>query len=130
MTFASDALVPGRSCVISESEWFAFLEAKEPLHQWGGAFLHEESPGGLVRIYVRLDVGRQQWRCVRLDAARSARARQGVEQVEAAARRAADVVTTLQQRGRATTTELAAQERASAAFVEAAEALYRELLIG
>jgi len=128
--FVSDSLAPGTQCPIPEEEWFAFLERHEPLHQWGGAFLHEEEPGGLVRVYVRLDVGRREFRCLRLDAPASARAREGVRAIEEASRRAADLVTALQRQGHASVAELGEQEHASAALVRTAETVYRELLGG
>jgi hypothetical protein len=65
---------------------------------------------------------------VRLDVRRSAWAREGVVAVEAASRRAADVISAGQRRAVQAPGDLEAEQRASRAFVEAAEALYRRLL--
>jgi hypothetical protein len=121
-------LQPGEHCRISEDEWAAVLTASEPLHQWGSAFLVDEGPPGhLVAAYVRDDSGAKRHTAFRFDAARSARARQGVEQVEALARAAADLVSAQQETG-ASLEQLDQQRAASDAYVAAAEALYRELL--
>jgi hypothetical protein len=130
--WASDALLPGAHAAISEAEWFRFLELAEPLHQWGSAFLFDEArarvPEGLVRVYLRDDSGAARHVCVRLDASRSAAARAGVLRIEAAARHAADVITAGQRQASQSVADLQAEEAASRAFTEAAEALYRELL--
>lgn len=130
--WGSDALLPGTHGAISEAEWFHFLELAEPLHQWGSAFLFDEArmgaPVGLVRVYLRDDSGKGRHTCVRLDVQRSAAAREGVLRIEAAARHAADVITAGQQQARQSVADLQAEEAASQAFTEAAEALYRELL--
>jgi len=129
----SDALPPGGRCRISEAEWAAFLEAAEPLHQWGGTFLHDEARSGrgaLVRVYLRDDSGAARHACVRFDAARSDAARAAVEQVEAASRRAADVISAGLRKNARSTADLLAEEAASRAFTDAAEAMYRELLGG
>jgi hypothetical protein len=124
----SDGLSPGGQARIPEAEWFSFLERGEPLHQWRGAFLYEEQPGGLVRVYLRDDSGAGGHVCVRLDEQRSAAARRGVERVEEAARRAADVITALQGQSVQSVADLAAQDEASRLLVEEADGLYRELL--
>jgi len=127
----SDALAPGGQARISEEEWFHFLQAGEPLHQWGGTFLFDEAAAGageLVRVYLRDDSGAARHTCVRLDATRSAAARAGVVRVEDASRRAADVITAGQQKPARNIADLEAEEAASRSFTEAAEALYRELL--
>ncbi len=130
--WVGDALAPGAQAAISEAEWFRFLELVEPLHQWGGAFLFDEaragSPDGLVRVYLRDDSDAARHTCVRLDAARTAAARAGVERIEAAARHAADVITAGQRQTAQSVADLQAEEAASRAFTQAAEALYRELL--
>lgn len=127
----SDALAPGAQARISEGEWFAFLEAAEPLHQWGGTFLFDERRAGageLVRVYLRDDSGAGRHACVRLDAARSAAARDGVERVEAASRHAADVISAGLRKDARTPADLDAERAASEAFTAEAEALYRGLL--
>lgn len=127
----SDALAPGAQVRISEGEWCAFLEAAEPLHQWGGTFLFDERRAGageLVRAYLRDESGAGRHLCLRLDAARSAAARAGVERVEAASRHAADVISAGLRRTVRTPADLQAEHEASAAFTSTAEALYRELL--
>ncbi len=126
--WASLLLAPGSHGPISEAEWCHFLEHCEPLHQWGGAYLIDEGGAGCVRIYLRDDSGRAGHACVRLDAARSAQARQGVARIEAASREAAHLITRLQAKPALTVDDLAAQDEASRRFVETAEALYRELL--
>ena len=80
---ASLGLMPGAHCRISEDEWFHFLQAGEPLHQWGAAYLVDEGEGAYVRVYLRDDSGQSGHLCMRLDAERSARARAGVAAVEA-----------------------------------------------
>jgi hypothetical protein len=125
---ASLGLAPGTHCRISEAEWFHFLQAGEPLHQWGSAYLVDEGEGRSVRIYLRDGSGKAGHVCVRLDDERSRRARAGVEEIEAASRDAADVITELQSRPQLGLDDMEAQDRASRRFVETAEALYRELL--
>ena len=129
--FASDALQPGAQARVSEAEWFHFLEAAEPLHQWGAAFLFDEARaacGPLVRVYLRDDSGAGRHACLRLDAARSAAARAGVERIEAASRRAADVITAGQRKPSRSIADLQAEEAAGRELTEVSEALYRELL--
>jgi hypothetical protein len=126
--WASARLPPGGRRFISEDEWRHFLTEREPLHQWGAAYLLDEGGDGCVRVYLRDDGAQARHTCVRLDARRSALARAGAEAVEAASRRAADVITAGQQRPSHTPAELEAEAQASAAFVQAAEALYRDLL--
>lgn len=121
-----ERLLPGEHCRVSEAQWSQALEQAEPLHQWGSAFLVERE--GSVWAWVRDDSGGQRHTVFRLDAARSARARQGVIEVEQLARRAADAVTEEQQRGASSLPQRAALESVGQAFVDAAEALYRELL--
>jgi hypothetical protein len=131
--FPSDALPPGGRCRISEAEWAAFLELAEPLHQWGGTFLFDETRAGrgaLVRAYLRDDSGAARHLCLRFDAARSGAAREAVERVELASRRAADVISAGLGKDARTLADLAAEEAASRAFTDAAEAMYRELLAG
>ena len=130
---ASDSLAPGTHGRISEDEWFECLQSAEPLHQWGGAFLFDEARAGagqLVRVYLRDDSGAGRHTCVRLDAARSAAARAGVERVEAASRRAADLITAGQRQPALSVADLEAQAAASQALVDESERLYRELLGG
>ena len=129
--WASETLAPGAQARIGEAEWFHFLEAQEPLHQWGGAFLFDEARGGagaLVRVYLRDDSGAGRHVCLRLDAARSAAARAGVERIEAAGRRAADVITAGQQKAARSIADLQAEEDAGRELTEVSDALYRELL--
>lgn len=126
--WASPRLDPGGRCRVSEDEWRHFLMLAEPLHQWGAAFLHDEGEGGCVRVYLRDDGPAARHTCVRLDVRRSAWAREGVVAVEAASRRAADVISAGQRRAVQAPGDLEAEQRASRAFVEAAEALYRRLL--
>ena len=129
--WASDALAPGAQARIAEAEWFHFLEAAEALHQWGGAFLFDEARAGageLVRVYLRDDSGAGRHACLRLDAPRSAAARAGVERIEAASRRAADVITAGQRKPARSIADLEAEEAAGRALTELSEALYRELL--
>lgn len=123
-----ERLDPGGHCRISEAEWMALLESSEVLHQWGPAFLVDEGRHAYVRAYLRDDGGTGRHTAFRFDAERSARARSGIELVEQAARRAADLVTRLGEQGGSSLDELREQAEASAAYVEAAEALYRELL--
>ncbi len=104
------------------------LEASEPLHQWGPAFLVDEGSGGCVRAFLRDDSGRGRHTAFRFDAAKSARDRARVAEIEQEAARAADLVTRQGERGQSTLDELREQEEASARYVERAEALYRELL--
>lgn len=125
---ASLVLAPGAHCRIGEGEWFHFLQADEPLHQWGAAYLVDEGEAGFVRVYLRDDSGKGGHLCMRLDAERSARARAGVEAIEASSRAAADVITEMQVRPQLHIEDMEAQERASRRLVETAEALYRELL--
>jgi hypothetical protein len=130
---ASDALQPGTHARISEAEWFDCLQAAEPLHQWGGAFLFDETRAGrgqLVRVYLRDDSGAGRHLCVRLDAARTAAARAGVARIEAASRRAADLITAGQRAPALSVADLEAQAAASQALVDESERLYRELLGG
>jgi len=127
--WASQRLEPGGRCRISEAEWFHFLESGESLHQWGPAFLLDEGRGASVRLYARDDSGAGRHTCVRLDAARSDAARRGVLKLEVLSRRAADVITRLQGQASQSVADLEAQEAASRVFAEAAEALYRELLL-
>jgi hypothetical protein len=130
-TLLSEALQPGAQVRISEAEWFHFLEAAEPLHQWGGAFLFDEARAGsgeLVRVYLRDDSGAGRHVCQRLEAARSAAARAGVERIEAASRRAADVITAGQAKAARSVADLEAEEAAGRELTETAESLYRELL--
>lgn len=125
----SERLEPGARCTISEGEWFDVLESRTLLHQWGPAFLVDEGAAGDVRLYLRDDEhGRHL--CLRLDAAASARARAGVEQVEAAARQAADVITANQAKASQSPADLAAERAVSLAYTASAEALYRELMGG
>jgi hypothetical protein len=126
--WASLLLRPGAHGRITEAEWNHFLESCEPLHQWGGAYMIDEGGTGCVRVYLRDDSGRGAHACVRLDPARSAAARAGVARIEASSRRAADLITRLQDKPSLTVAEMAAQEEASRLFVETAEAVYRELL--
>jgi hypothetical protein len=126
--WASLLLPPGAHGRISEAEWAHFLESCEPLHQWGGAYMIDEGEPGCVRIYLRDDSGRGAHACVRLDAARSSAARAGVARIEASSRRAADLITRLQDKPALSVADMAAQEEASRVFVETAEAVYRELL--
>ena len=126
--WASLLLSPGAHGRISEAEWSHFLESCEPLHQWGGAYLIDEGGSGCVRVYLRDDSGRGAHLCVRLDAVRTAAARAGVARIEASSRRAADLITRLQDKPALTVADMAAQEEASRVFVETAEAVYRELL--
>jgi hypothetical protein len=125
---ASAGLAPGAHCRISEAEWFHFLQSGEPLHQWGAAYLLDEGEAGFVRVYLRDDSGKAGHLCMRLDADRSARARAGVADVEAASRDAADVITEMQARPKLGVADMEAQEQASRRFVETADALYRDLL--
>ena len=130
---ASDGLSPGAHGRITEDEWFDCLQAAEPLHQWGGAFLFDEARAGsgdLVRVYLRDDSGAGRHACVRLDAARSAVARAGVLRIEAASRRAADLITAGQSRPALSVADLEAQAAASQALLDESERLYRELLGG
>ncbi|MHC5209484.1 MAG: hypothetical protein ACYTG2_02055 [Planctomycetota bacterium] len=124
----SERLDPGGSCRIHEDEWRHFLMVGEPLHQWGGAFLFDEGEDGCVRVYLRDDREAARHTCVRLDVRRSAAARTGVVAVEAASRRAADVITSGQQSRAQRPGDLEAEAQASQSFVQAAEALYRQLL--
>ena len=129
--WASDGLAPGTHGRIDEEEWFHFLQAAEPLHQWGGAFLFDEARAGtgpLVRVYLRDDSGAGRHACQRLDATRSAAARAGAERVEAASRRAADLITAGQRRPARTVADLQAEEAAGQELIRTAEALYRDLL--
>jgi hypothetical protein len=128
--WSSERLEPGARCRISEAEWFHFLERGEPLHQWGPAFLLDEGRGAPVRLYARDDSGAGRHTCLRLDAARSDRARRGALRVEVLSRQAADVITGLQSKTSQSLLELEAQAAASRRLAEAAEALYRELLAG
>ena len=117
---------PGRQSRISESEWYRVLESVEPLHQWGSALLVEH-PGGTLLLYVRDTTGAEKHGCVHLDAAASARAREGVAEIERLSSAAADLVTGQMEQG-ATADQIAEQQAASAAFVQCAQDLYRELL--
>jgi hypothetical protein len=126
--WVSERLSPGSSCTISEDEWRHFLMLKEPMHQWGAAFLHDEGGEGCVRVYLRDDGEAAKHTCVRLDVRRSGDARTGVEAVEVASRRAADVITSGQSQRAQALGDLEAEAHASEAFVQAAEALYRQLL--
>ncbi len=129
---ASDALQPGAHCRIGEAEWFHFLQVREPLHQWGGAFLHAEGPepSDLVRVYLRDDSRRGVFMCVRLDAARSRQARTGVAGIESLSRAAADVITANQAKAALSPADMGAEQHASARFQEAGDALYAALLGG
>jgi hypothetical protein len=126
--WASERLDPGGSCRIPEDEWRHFLLAQEPLHQWGAAYLLDEGADGCVRVYLRDDGAASRHTSVRHDIRRSATARAGVDEVEAASRRAADVITSGQQRSSQAPGDLEQEARASQDFVRAAEALYRRLL--
>ena len=134
--WTSDALAPGAQALIAEAEWFHFLQAAEPLHQWGAAFLFDETraaagepgAGELVRVYLRDDSGARRHTCLRLDSERSAAARAGAERFEAASRRAADVITAGQKKAARSIADLEAEEAAGRELTEVAEALYRELL--
>ncbi len=117
---------PGERALIAESEWYRVLETSEPVHQWGSALLVEHV-GGTLLLYVRDTSGAERHACVHLDAAATARARAGVAQIEALSAAAADLVTRQMEEG-ATSAQIQAQQDASAAFVQLAEELYRELL--
>ena len=121
---------PRQVRAITEQEWFDALTGCEPLHQWGPAFLHEETAGGRVCVYVRDDSGQGRHACVRLDAVASGRARAGVEAVEVAARQAADVISFNQAKPSLSTADMAEEQEASRVYTDTADALYRELLAG
>lgn len=122
-----DGLGPGQLRLISEGEWFEVLESAEPLHQWGPALLVEDGgPDGLLRLWLRDDEERRH-RVIRLDAAATVRARQGLAEIEQAGDRVADLLAAERERGSSTTAQVTEQHDASEAYVQVAEALYREL---
>lgn len=117
--------------LVSEARWFEVLESSEPVHQWGPALLVPSDRGeGLLDLWLRDDSGEGLHRVIWQDAHGSERARQGIAQIEAAARRVADLIAAEQERGASNPTQLAETHDASAAYVETAEALYRELAAG
>ncbi|MDG2148071.1 MAG: hypothetical protein P8N09_00960 [Planctomycetota bacterium] len=119
-------LGPGEHCRITEDQWAERLESDPPaFHQWGSCFLVEEE--GLVWLWARDVSGEGRHTAACLDVARSARAREGVMEVEAAARRVADLLTAARERGQSTLDEQRVEMRASEAFTELAEGLYKEL---
>ena len=125
-----DDLAPGAARATSESEWYEVLETCELLHQWGSALLVEErGHDALLRLWVRDDSPERRHWVRRLDAAATARARAGVAEVELAAERVADLLTEEQARGSSTPAQLVQQGRASEAYVDRADALYRELAV-
>lgn len=132
--WSSSRLSPGAHCPITEAEWFHFLEAGEPLHQWNNVFLLDERwearDGACVRAYVRAETPGRPHLCLRLDAVRSERARAAAEEIEGAARALADLITRHQGQASMSTKDLAAEQEASAAFTALADRIYAELLGG
>jgi hypothetical protein len=119
-------LKAGEHCRITEDQWAERLESNPPpFHQWGSCFLVEEA--GLVWLWARDISGEGRHTAACLDAARSARAREGALEVEAAARRVADLLTAARERGQSTLDEQRAEMGASEAFTELAQQLYKEL---
>lgn len=123
-----ERLAPGEGCLISEDDWYGVLEAGEPFHQWGSAFLVDEGLGGCVRVYVRDVTGEGQHMALRLDPEGSTEAREGVGRVETASRAAADHVTALQTARGGSLDEIRRQDEVCSAFVAEANGLYRDLL--
>ena len=131
-------LAPGAHVAISEDEWFHFLEAGEPLHQWNNVFLVDErreghgddGGGACVRAYVRAETPGKPHLCLRLDGPRSERARVAAEEIEAASRALADLITKHQGQASMSTADMAAEQEASAAFTALADRIYAELLGG
>jgi hypothetical protein len=123
-----ERLLPGEHCRLTEEAWYALLESHEPLHQWGSCFLVDGGPGAPVWLYWRDPGGTGRHTAACLDAARSARAREGVAQLEAAARRVADLLAAARTRGGSNLEQIREEQQASAAWQELGETLYRELL--
>jgi hypothetical protein len=123
-------LAPGARASISEADWFAALEAGEPLHQWSNVLLLDEGHGGCVRAYVRDDSPGRRHQCLRLDGLRSRAARTAVAEIEAASRALADLITRHQGQASMTPAELAEEQAASEAFTHLADRVYAELLGG
>lgn len=122
-----ERLEPGAHCRLTEQQWAETLERSEPLHQWGSAFLVDD--GEHVRAYLRDVSGEGRHTAWCFDAARSARARAGVREVEALEEALAKLISAEMERGGADPAQQAASEAARAAYVEAAETLYAELLV-
>lgn len=122
-----DRLAPGAHCRITEEQWALALEKHEPLHQWGSAFLVDDGPQ--VRAFLRDVSGEGRHTAWCFDDARSARARDGVAQVEALEIALAKLISAEMDRGSASPAEQAAVEAARGAYVQAAEGLYAELLV-
>ncbi len=123
-------LQPGEHCRISEERWAQELERGEPLHQWGSCFLTQGSSGddSAVWVWFRDSTPEGRHTAAHLDPQATARALQGVLEVEAAARRSADLVTATRERGRSTLDQQREEVAASEQFTLMAEELYRELL--
>ena len=119
-------LGPGEHCRITEELWHERLQDTTPFHQWGSCFLEERD--GDVWLWFRDPSSNARHTAARLDVAGSARAREGVEAVEAAARHAADLVTAARERGASTLDQQREEIAASTAFTSLADDLYRELL--
>lgn len=112
---------------IDEAAWYAALETCDLLHQWGSALLVDD--GESLWVFVRDVTEAKRHTVVRHDAADSEAGRAGVRHVELLARRAATVIAESQRRGSSTVQQMSAESAASAAFVEAAEDLYRRLTV-
>ena len=122
-----ERLAPGAHCRITEEQWAQVLESEELLHQWGSAYLLDD--GEHVRAFLR-DVsgdGRHTAWCFHPKG--SARAREGVAQIEALEIELAKLISAEMDRGSASPAEQAEVEAARGAFVQAAEGLYAELLV-
>ena len=121
-----ERLAPGEHCRISEDDWGLALERSEVFHQWGSAFLVDD--GAAVWAWMRDVSGEARHTVWCFDAERSARARAGVAEVEALGETAAKLVSAEMERGGSDTAQREQQQAASEAYVQAAEALYEELL--
>jgi hypothetical protein len=121
-----DRLKPGEHCRISEDQWALALETHEVLHQWGSAFLVDD--GVSVHAYLRDVSGAGRHTAWCFDAERSARAREGVAEVERLGEVAAHRISAELERGGSDSVQREQQALASEAYTAAAEALYEALL--
>jgi hypothetical protein len=119
---------PGEHCRITEEQWAQRLEAGDPapFHQWGPCFLVDE--GGVVWLWIRDTSSQARHTAACLDAERSARAREGIVEIEAASRHTADLVAAARVRGQSTLDQQREEMAASEHFMQLSDGLYRELM--